>query len=107
MSMGSIVFGLSLLAVAGVGATPSAAQPPPCGTSPTDWCPAPVGDPCGRHRNVADCRADTACYGIPYRGESVVACIVDTRGFASNCPTVGCTSTSPAPPQSGAGVRHR
>jgi hypothetical protein len=27
-----------------------------------------------------------------YRGESVVACIIDARGFASNCPTVGCRS---------------
>jgi hypothetical protein len=69
------------------------AQPLPCGMNPKDWCAAPAGDPCGNHRNVAECRADKACYGMPYRGESVVACIVDERGFALNCPTVGCTST--------------
>jgi hypothetical protein len=66
-----------------------------CGFGISDWCPAPPGDPCGRHRNVAACMADPACYGMPYRGESVVACIFDRRGFASNCPTVGCTSTPP------------
>jgi hypothetical protein len=73
------------------------AQPLPCGMNPKDWCAAPTGDPCGSHRNVAECRADKACYGMPYRGESVVACILDERGFASNCPTVGCISTPPAP----------
>jgi len=73
------------------------AQSPPCGFSPNDWCPAAAGDPCGRHRTVATCRADPACYGLPYRGESVVACIPDDRGFASNCPTVGCISAPPRP----------
>jgi hypothetical protein len=63
-----------------------------CGTSPTDWCPSPPGDPCGRHPNVASCRADKACKGMPYRGESVVACMDDGSGFAKNCPTVGCIS---------------
>ena len=71
------------------------AQRPVCGFSINDWCPAPSGDPCGRHRSTAACRADPTCYGMPYRGESVVACILDARGFASNCPTVGCTSTPP------------
>jgi hypothetical protein len=87
------------LMLAGLGAAsiPAVAQSPPCGLSPKDWCPAPVGDPCGRHRNAADCRADAACYGMPYRGESVEACLLDARGFASNCPTVGCTGTPPAP----------
>jgi hypothetical protein len=66
-----------------------------CGFGINDWCPAPPGDACGRHRNVAACRADPACYGMPYRGESVVPCIYDQRGFASNCPTVGCTGTPP------------
>jgi hypothetical protein len=79
------------------GSVPAAAQSLPCGLSPKDWCAAPAGDPCGRHRNAADCRADAQCYGMPSRGESVVACILDERGFASNCPTVGCTSTPPAP----------
>jgi len=67
----------------------------PCGTSPSDWCPAPEGDPCGRHMDAASCRADPACYAMPYRGESMIACILDGRGFASNCPTVGCTSVPP------------
>ena len=75
--------------------TPTAtttAVPTPCGMSPTDWCPSPPGDPCGRHANVAACRADKACKGMPYRGESVVACMDDGTGFAKNCPTVGCIS---------------
>jgi hypothetical protein len=73
---------------------PAAAQNP-CGISPSDWCPAPAGDPCGRHLNRAACQADPKCYGMPYRGESVIACIPEERGFSSNCPTVGCTSTPP------------
>ena len=73
---------------------PAAAQTP-CGMDPRDWCPAPAGDPCGRHRTVDACRADQACYGMPYSGESVVACKLDARGFASNCPTVGGTSAPP------------
>jgi hypothetical protein len=36
---------------------------------------------------------------MPYRGESVVACLLDSRGFASNCPTVGCSSTPPRRPR--------
>jgi hypothetical protein len=60
--------------------------------SPTDWCPAPAGDPCGEHKNVAACRADPQCKGMPYQGESVVACQFDDAGYASNCPTVGCIS---------------
>jgi hypothetical protein len=67
----------------------------PCGFGPGDWCPAPAGDLCGRHRTAAECKADKACYGMEYRGESVVACRFDDRGFASNCPTVGCTSQRP------------
>jgi hypothetical protein len=79
--------------------TPAVAQGDFCGERPTDWCPAPAGDPCGRHRNAVECRADSRCYGMPYRGESVVACMLDDRGFASNCPTVGCTSTPPPAPR--------
>ena len=45
--------------------------------------------------NAAACRADPTCFGMPYRGESVVPCILDARGFASNCPTAGRTSTPP------------
>jgi hypothetical protein len=72
------------------------AQTPPCGMGISDWCSAPPNDPCGAHRNSVACKADPRCYGMPYRGESVVPCILDPRGFASNCPTVGCTSTPPA-----------
>jgi hypothetical protein len=89
-------FSMMTLAVLGAGLGAGRAQDRPCGIAPGDWCPAPPGDPCGRHRNTADCKADARCYGMPYRGESVVACIVDERGFAANCPTVGCTSTPPA-----------
>jgi hypothetical protein len=66
-----------------------------CGVSPNDWCPSRRGDPCGRHKNTAACKADPKCFGMPYRGESLVACFLDERGFASNCPTVGCTSKPP------------
>ncbi|MGD9882846.1 MAG: hypothetical protein AB7F22_31950 [Reyranella sp.] len=93
-SVASALLGLVLAGLA-VASAPVAAQPPPCGENPRDWCPAAPGDPCGRHRNAAACRADPACYGMPYRGESVVACILDERGFGTNCPTVGCTSTPP------------
>jgi hypothetical protein len=87
------------LAVFGVASFWAAAQSPPCGMRPNDWCPAQSGDLCGRHLTAAACRADAACYAMPYRGESVVACILDERGFASNCPTVGCTSTPPSRPR--------
>jgi len=66
-----------------------------CGMSPQDWCPAPVNDPCGKHKSVSACRSDPACFGLPYKGESIIACQMDKRGFSNNCPTVGCTSTSP------------
>jgi hypothetical protein len=82
----------------GLAATASAGEAPAdayCGMSPNDWCPSPPGDPCGVHHDTETCRADSKCYGMPYRGESVVACISDERGFASNCPTVGCTSVPP------------
>ncbi len=66
-----------------------------CGTSIDDWCPAPRGDRCGRHKNTAACKADPKCYGMPYRGVSFVPCYLDKRGFAANCPTVGCTGKRP------------
>jgi hypothetical protein len=65
---------------------------PACGVRPDDWCAAPAGDPCGAHKDKASCLADAACAGLQYRGESVVACHFDARGFADNCPTVGCIS---------------
>jgi hypothetical protein len=61
-----------------------------CGTSPDDWCPAPEGDPCGAHQTVAECRADPRCGGLRYRGESLLGCRRDARGFGVGCPTVGC-----------------
>ncbi|MFO1518704.1 MAG: hypothetical protein U1F57_03420 [bacterium] len=70
--------------------TPTPANP--CGISPTDWCPSPAGDSCGAHKNEKECRADPKCKGMPYRGESVEACMADGRGFWSNCPAVGCVS---------------
>jgi hypothetical protein len=75
------------------------ASPPQtnCGVRPGDWCPAPPGDPCGAHRDEKSCRADAACRGLPYRGESVVACQPDGHGFWSNCPAVGCVSRSDPP----------
>ena len=65
---------------------------PHCGLSPSDWCSSPPGDPCGRHKDAASCKADLNCEGMHYRGESVEACLWDARGFAKNCPTVGCIS---------------
>jgi hypothetical protein len=101
MNPRAIFTSLSLLALAALttaaAPAPAAEQRRPCGMNSSDWCPAPPGDACGRHRNVAACRADPACYGMRYEGESLVACIIDQRGFASNCPTVGCTSTPPRP----------
>ncbi|HEX7600473.1 MAG TPA: hypothetical protein VF316_02665 [Polyangiaceae bacterium] len=63
-----------------------------CGVRTTDWCPSPAGDPCGGHKDVVSCRADPACKGMFYRGESAVVCMDDGHGFPSNCPTVGCIS---------------
>src|SRR5215470_4351339 len=101
MNLRAIFTSLSLPALAvlmaAVAPAPAAAQSRPCGLSPGDWCAAPAGDPCGRHRNVAACRADPACYGRRYLGESEVRCTFDARGFGTNCPTVGCTSTPPQP----------
>ena len=67
-----------------------------CGLKPSDWCPAAPGDPCGEHRDKASCMADPRCVGVRYRGESLVACHFDDRGFADNCPTVGCVRAEPA-----------
>jgi len=77
-------------------ASPPVPAPPrqrdDCGTRPDDWCAGPAGDPCGAHKDVASCRADSRCGGRAYAGESVVACRFDARGFGENCPTVGCVS---------------
>ena len=84
------VIGVLLLAFV----VPAAAEGP-CGFSPNDWCPAQLSDPCGRHGDAKACKKDSACYGVAYKGESVVACKFDDRGFGINCPTVGCTSERP------------
>jgi hypothetical protein len=71
------------------------AQERECGTQPNDWCSAPAGDPCGRHRNANECRNDFNCQAIPFRGATKIACITDRRGFSLNCPVVGCRSIAP------------
>jgi hypothetical protein len=73
------------------------AQAQHCGLRADDWCHAPPGDICGRHMDGASCKADPLCYGMPYRGQGFAACIFDARGFAFNCPAVGCTSVPPTP----------
>ena len=45
-----------------------------CGYSPDDWCTAETDGPYGCHVTADACRADPACRGMEYRGESVVAC---------------------------------
>ena len=60
------------------------------------WRASPAGDRCGRHRDQASCKADPACFAMPDRGESVIACILDSRGFGVELPGVGCTSVPPA-----------
>jgi len=71
---------------------PSPTRGTPCGLSPSDWCTSAGSDPCGAHPDERSCRADPRCKGLPYRGESVVACMPDNQGFWSNCPAVGCVS---------------
>jgi hypothetical protein len=80
---------MMLLAVTMSAAGPAQAENI-CGTSPNDWCTSPKDGACGRHMNEADCRADAKCAAMRYSGESVVACNWDERGFAGNCPAVGC-----------------
>lgn len=62
----------------------------PCGYSPDDWCTSAEDGPCGAHTSAGDCRADPACRGMRYTGESVITCHWDENGYADNCPTVGC-----------------
>ena len=95
-AFGLLAGGLALLAAALPGEA-VADNGPACGESPSDWCAAPPGDPCGQHHDVASCRADPLCVGMPYRGESVVACLPGDRGFSPNCPTVGCESAIAQP----------
>ncbi len=73
---------------------PREKPPATCGLDPSDWCPSPAGDRCGEHHDEDACRADARCEGMPYRGESLVACKPDGKGFWSNCPAVGCVTRS-------------
>lgn len=82
----------SLGAGTGTVAASAPAPTPFCGASFKDWCPSPSGDLCGEHKDKASCQLDPRCKGMHYRGESVVACQYDERGFSGNCPTVGCIS---------------
>lgn len=63
-----------------------------CGMGIKDWCTVPSWDFCGSHKNTQECKADSNCQGIPYRGESMIPCQYDEKGYATNCPTVGCAS---------------
>jgi len=83
--------GVIVLTLAAAATGPAAADAP-CGLLPSDWCPAPPGDPCGAHADEASCRANARCAGLLYRGESLVACVPDGHGFWRNCPAVGCVS---------------
>jgi hypothetical protein len=82
-----LLLGLVLLACKG---SPSRTSKSSCGFRTDDWCKAVGNDPCRDHEDAATCRADPKCEALPYRGESAVACITDSRCFASNCPAVGC-----------------
>ena len=83
--------------------SPTAKPKANCGVSPDDWCTTAADGPCGAHPDQATCRADDRCQGMPYRGESVVACMPDGKGFWSNCPAVGCVERkgAPEPPPGG------
>ena len=90
-------------------------RPSDCGMETTDWCtdpglpgfrvicvsrasptygprPATPAAAIATWRPAKPTRNATA---MPYQGLSCVPCMLDERGFASNCPTVGCTSTPP------------
>jgi len=72
-----------VLLVACSSSKPPAAPAPPA--SPTE-----KADACADHKDAASCKADARCGGAAYKGESVVACQYDARGFTTNCPWVGC-----------------
>lgn len=92
----SLVLAAIAMLLAGQTWTAAPAQAaPPCQMDPSGWCPGEKDDPCGRNHFVWSCKLDSACFGVPYTGESAVACKLDERGFGLNCPTVGCTSRQP------------
>ena len=85
-----------LAAVAALLTGPAMAQAErACQMDPSGWCPGDKDDTCGRNRFAWACKLDPDCFGVPYLGESAVACKRDERGFGINCPTVGCTSRHP------------
>ena len=84
------MFRIALIAVTLALPAPAIALDDACGYRPDDWCTTEKDGACGRHETAAACRADPACKGMEYRGESVVACNWDGNGYADNCPTVGC-----------------
>ena len=99
-----LVIACLCLALAGGACSAPTAPPAParkasCGAAPGDWCTSAADGPCGAHPDQASCRADDRCEGMPYRGESVVACMPDGKGFWSNCPAVGCVERKGPPPQ--------
>ena len=95
--LATLLAGLSAIGPELLADTPAKPNDSNCGRRPSDWCGAPVGDACGVHPNEKSCRADSRCRGLPYRGESVVACEPDGNGFWTNCPAVGCVSRADPP----------
>lgn len=84
------MFGIAVIAAALILPAPAFAVDDNCGFRHDDWCTSAADGACGRHMTAAACRADPACRGMEYSGESVVACNWDANGYADNCPTVGC-----------------
>ena len=95
--LAALLGAVSAIASALLADTPARPNDPNCGRRPSDWCPAPAGDACGAHPDEKSCRADSRCRGLPYLGESVVACEPDGHGFWTNCPAVGCVSRADPP----------
>jgi hypothetical protein len=87
---GGIMRRLAFIAVMLGFPSPAFAGAGNCGYAPDDWCTSDRDGPCGRHMTAETCRADPACRGMEYRGESAIACHWDADGYADNCPTVGC-----------------
>jgi hypothetical protein len=85
-----------LLALTFAAACSGGSKPATTATPSNTDKPAATADACTAHADQASCKADNSCYGAPYKGESVAACIYDARGFTTNCPWVACTATPPA-----------
>lgn len=87
---GMAPYRLVLSMIAALAAAPATDAATLCGTSIREWCTKPGDGRCGRHGTESECRADPDCVAMRYSGESLVACHWDARGFADNCPAVGC-----------------